>query len=333
MSVQNEVRTTKTDLKLPFMPINEEVEQENCIFGEEIMLNRTKKREDRKFKLTTFKKTAPTFITLGKAPIVGLTSGKVENYTPKTDATLDPESCKRLNAAKKSMKKVNLTAGFKIKKKSRKKKVKKVKILEPEDLSDEHILQNNLKNLEVEKPEIVAPQPEVEEKVEEKEIEPDLELKKFYSLKFDQKMDLIRNLDKGIVRHFFEKDYEGKIFASFERKLKKDPEFLRKFKLPLYMNLKGKVEYMEGYSYHDLLSLKEFCNACRDCEVNSLDATKDKRRKITKKIWSRLRHVYFLNRPVPDQNLRFNGGGVTQPSNERVMSQGYQFNGRQYEYF
>lgn len=333
MSVQNEVRTTKTDLKLPFMPINEEVEQENCIFGEEIMLNRTKKREDRKFKLTTFKKTAPTFITLGKAPIVGLTSGKVENYTPKTDATLDPESCKRLNAANKSMKKVNLTAGFKIKKKSRKKKVKKVKILEPEDLNDEHILQNNLKNLEVEKPEIVAPQPEVEEKVEEKEIEPDLELKKFYSLKFDQKMDLIRNLDKGIVRHFFEKDYEGKIFASFERKLKKDPEFLRKFKLPLYMNLKGKVEYMEGYSYHDLLSLKEFCNACRDCEVNSLDATKDKRRKITKKIWSRLRHVYFLNRPVPDQNLRFNGGGVTQPSNERVMSQGYQFNGRQYEYF
>lgn len=45
MSVQNEVRTTKTDLKLPFMPINEEVEQENCIFGEEIMLNRTKREK------------------------------------------------------------------------------------------------------------------------------------------------------------------------------------------------------------------------------------------------------------------------------------------------
>lgn len=351
MSGENSLCTAKPNLKLPFMPISEEIEQDSAIFGQEVRMNREKdvkmlenQRKSKvglKFKLPVSKKKSPNFITIGKKP-----ADKVlDNFTPKTDATMDPDSCKRLNkAAKKLKKKVNLRSGFKIKKRKRVKKGTKVVITEPEEVSDEHIFMNNLQNKlkskaksqpkapkpSLLKAETVTEEPvtvnksiEKEEKIEiilteeEKKKQADLELKKFYSLKFEQKMELIRKLDKKIVRHFFEKDYEGKILASFERKLKEDAYFLRKFKLPLVVNIKGKLEYMQGYDYYDLLSLKEFGNACRSCQVNALDATKDKRRKITKKIWSRLRHIYFLNRPCPDPNLRFNQDQA-QPEEERA---------------
>lgn len=339
-TINRSTKNTKSTLNLPFMPISEEIEQDSCIFGDEILLSKNKSSSNysEEFKLTTKNRSNGTFLILQTEPKANLGGAKDDNFTPKTDATLDPDSCKRLNKmARKMKKKVNLASGFKFKKKnSRRRKGKKVKILEPEDLGEEHILNNNLKNAKVKPvtkkklqlPKAAKKQPIKEEK--EQKSQADLELKKFYSLKFEQKMELIRNLDKHIVRHFFEKDYEGKIFASFERKLKEDPYFLRKFKLPLIVNLKGKVEYMDGYSYHDLLSLKEFGNACRDCQVNALDATKDKRRKITKKIWSRLRHIYFLNRPESDPNLRFNR---RETNTQFQGEQGYQFNGRAYGYF
>lgn len=340
MSGESSTSTSKPNLKLPFMPISEEIEQDSAIFGQEVHLNREKdarmlekQRKSKmglKFKLPVSKKKSPTFVPIGKKP----SEQVMDNFTPKTDATMDPDSCKRLNkAAKKMKKKVNLRSGFKIKKRKKAKKGTKVAITEPEQVTDEHIFLNNIdKGFKVAQPKTApapranlieaktvtpqlveakeAPKEELKQEEilteEEKRRQADVELKKFYSLKFEQKMELIRKLDKEIVRHFFEKDYEGKILASFERKLKEDVHFLRKFKLPLVVNAKGKLEYMSGYSYHNLLSLKEFGNACRDCQVNALDATKDKRRKITKKIWSRLRHIYFLNRPSPDPNLRFN---------------------------
>lgn len=322
----SEITIKKKNIILPFAQITEEYEQNSCIFGEDIKMRdkELKQIEDPQtvdFKIQNSNSSTIKFTILEGSKTTLLDTGKAENFTPKTDATMDPESCKRLNkAAEKLKKKVNLKSGFKIKKKNKKKKGVIVEILEPEDVDVEEIFQQ--------KEEIMAPIVEIkedpilenqqsEEKVEilEKE-ESKVELKKFYSLKFEQKMELIRKLDKDIVRDFFEKDYEGKIFSSFERRLKQDAYFLRKYKLPLIVNQKGKLEYMRGYSYHKLLSLRGFGDACRDCDVNPLDATKDKRRKITKKIWSRLRHVYFLNRPIPDENLRFNQDVTPQDRNE-----------------
>lgn len=170
--------------------------------------------------------------------------------------------------------------------------------------------------------------PKTRQKIIEESKEYLLQPKKFYNLKFQKKLELIRNSPKKIAREFYKIDFQHKFLAAMTRFFKEKPDELKLFNIPLEINDKGEVELIS--SYYVLLNSIDFFIICRHCKINSFDAAKDLRKKVDHKISLIIKKMKInedsLGREEADNNLRYNRGRI--PLNRAR----YQYGNNRYYY-
>lgn len=134
-----------------------------------------------------------------------------------------------------------------------------------------------------------------------------LQPKKFYNLKFQKKIELIRNCPKKVAREFYKIDYQHKFLSAMNRYFKKHPKELKLFNIPLEFNPEGEVDLVS--SYYVLLNSIDFFNICKHCEINSFDAARDVKKVIAQKISLMVKKMKInaesLGKEEYEKNLKF----------------------------
>lgn len=135
-----------------------------------------------------------------------------------------------------------------------------------------------------------------------------LNKKKFYNLKFEKKLEMIKNSSKKIAREFYKIDYTYKFLSAISRKFKSEPKLIEKFNVPLKINDKGEAELTN--SYYVLLNSIDYFQLCRYCQINSFDATKDTKKVVSHKISLMVKKMRVneesLGKEGYEENLKFN---------------------------
>lgn len=139
-----------------------------------------------------------------------------------------------------------------------------------------------------------------------------LNKKKFYNLKFEKKLEMIKNSPKKIAREFYKIDYIYKFLSAISRNFKSEKEKLKLYRVPLKFNKKGEVELTN--SYYVLLNSIDFFHICRNCKINSFDATKDTKKGVSHKISLMIKKMKVneesLGKDGYEENLKYNRTGM-----------------------
>lgn len=140
-----------------------------------------------------------------------------------------------------------------------------------------------------------------------------LNKKKFYNLKFEKKLEMIKNSPKNIAREFYKIDYTHKFLSAISRNFRNKPEELKRYNIPLRLTAKGEAELTN--SYYVLLNSIDFFSLCRHCKINSFDATKDTRKVASHKISLMIKKMKVNEQSLGasgyEENLKFNLSGVS----------------------